>query len=68
MDRAVIEGDPHSVIEGMIIAGYTIGSDTGYIYVRAEYPLAISRLERAIRAGSRKRISRQEYPGNRFQL
>lgn len=48
MDRAVIEGDPHSVLEGMIIAGYTIGSNTGYIYVRAEYPLAIRRLERAI--------------------
>jgi NADH-quinone oxidoreductase subunit F len=48
MDRAVIEGDPHSVLEGMIIAGYTIGAETGYIYVRAEYPLAIRRLERAI--------------------
>jgi NADH-quinone oxidoreductase subunit F len=48
MDRAVIEGDPHSVLEGMIIAGYAIGADTGYIYVRAEYPLAIRRLERAI--------------------
>jgi NADH-quinone oxidoreductase subunit F len=48
MDRAVIEGDPHSVLEGMAIAGYTIGAETGYIYVRAEYPLAIRRLERAI--------------------
>ncbi len=48
MDRAVIEGDPHSVLEGMMIAGYTIGAETGYIYVRAEYPLAIKRLEQAI--------------------
>ncbi len=48
MDRAVIEGDPHSVLEGMMIAGYTIGAETGYIYVRAEYPLAIKRLEHAI--------------------
>ena len=54
MDRAVIEGDPHSVLEGMIIAGYTIGADTGYIYVRAEYPLAIRRLERAIEQAREK--------------
>jgi len=48
MDRSLIEGDPHALLEGMIIAGYTIGSDKGYIYVRAEYPLAIKRLEIAI--------------------
>lgn len=48
MDRAVLEGDPHAVVEGMIIAGYAIGASEGYIYVRAEYPLAIKRLERAI--------------------
>ncbi len=54
MDRAVIEGDPHSVLEGMIIAGYAIGADTGYIYVRAEYPLAIRRLERAIEQAHEK--------------
>lgn len=45
MDRSVLEGDPHSVIEGMIIAGYAIGAQAGYIYCRAEYPLAIKRLE-----------------------
>ncbi|MGB9587982.1 MAG: NAD(P)H-dependent oxidoreductase subunit E, partial [Armatimonadota bacterium] len=48
MDRSLLEGDPHSVIEGMIIAGYAIGADTGYIYVRAEYPLAIERLTTAL--------------------
>ncbi len=48
MDRSVLEGDPHSVIEGMIIAGYAIGAEAGYIYCRAEYPLAIKRLEIAL--------------------
>ena len=48
MDRSVLEGDPHSVIEAMIIAGYSIGSDQGYIYVRAEYPIAVKRLNIAI--------------------
>jgi NADH:ubiquinone oxidoreductase subunit F (NADH-binding)/Pyruvate/2-oxoacid:ferredoxin oxidoreductase delta subunit/(2Fe-2S) ferredoxin len=48
MDRSVLEGDPHSVIEGMIIAGYAIGAQHGYIYCRAEYPLAIKRLEIAL--------------------
>ena len=48
MDRSILEGDPHSVIEGMLIGGYAIGAHTGYVYVRAEYPLAIERLERAI--------------------
>ncbi len=49
MDRAVCEGDPHAVLEGMAIAGYAIGANRGYIYVRAEYPLAIDRLNTAIR-------------------
>ncbi len=48
MDRSLLEGDPHAIIEGMIIAGYAIGADEGYIYVRAEYPLAIKRLQIAI--------------------
>ena len=48
MDRAVIEGDPHAVIEGMMIGAYAIGSDEGIVYVRAEYPLAIIRLEKAL--------------------
>ncbi|MDD4254170.1 MAG: NADH-ubiquinone oxidoreductase-F iron-sulfur binding region domain-containing protein [Methanofollis sp.] len=48
MDRSLMEGDPHSVIEGMIIGGYAIGADTGLIYVRNEYPLAVRHLSRAI--------------------
>ncbi len=48
MDRAVLEGDPHSVLEAMAICGYAIGADTGYIYIRAEYPVAVARLEEAI--------------------
>jgi NADH-quinone oxidoreductase subunit F len=49
MDRSVLEGDPHSIIEAMTIAGYAIGAEKGYIYVRAEYPLAIERLNVALR-------------------
>ena len=48
MDRSVLEGDPHSVIEAMAIAGYAIGANQGYIYIRAEYPIAVKRLEIAI--------------------
>jgi NADH-quinone oxidoreductase subunit F len=48
MDRSVLEGDPHSLIEGMTIAGYAIGADCGYVYCRAEYPLAIRRLKIAL--------------------
>jgi len=49
MDRSVLESDPHTVLEGMAIAGYAVGATQGYLYVRAEYPLAISRLQIAIR-------------------
>ncbi len=49
MDRAVLEGDPHSVLEAMAIGGYSIGAHRGYIYIRAEYPLAIQRLQIAIK-------------------
>lgn len=49
MDRAILEGDPHSVIEAMIIGGYAIGANQGYIYVRAEYPLAVERINHAIK-------------------
>lgn len=48
MDRSVLEGDPHSVIEAMAIAGYAIGATQGYIYIRAEYPIAVERLRIAI--------------------
>lgn len=56
MDRSVLESDPHSVIEGMMIAAYAIGSDQGYIYVRAEYPLAVKRLENAISQAKEKKL------------
>jgi bidirectional [NiFe] hydrogenase diaphorase subunit len=49
MDRSVLESDPHSVLEGMAIAGYAVGANQGFIYVRAEYPLAIKRLQTAIK-------------------
>ena len=48
MDRSILEGDPHVVLEAMAIAGYTIGANQGYIYIRAEYPIAVGRLETAI--------------------
>ena len=49
MDRSVLEGDPHAIIEGMLIGGYAIGASKGFVYVRAEYPIAIERLQQAIR-------------------
>lgn len=49
MDRSLMEGDPFKILEGMAIAGYAVGSDEGYIYVRAEYPLAVERLKQAIK-------------------
>ena len=49
MDRSVLEGDPHTMLEAMTIAGYAVGAHQGYIYVRAEYPIAVKRLEIAIR-------------------
>jgi len=48
MDRSIVEGDPHSVVEGMLIAGYAIGASEGHIYIRAEYPLAILRMQKAL--------------------
>ena len=54
MDRSILEGDPHSIIEGMLIAAYAIGADEGYIYVRAEYPLAIKHLKIALNDAARE--------------
>ena len=48
MDRSILEGDPHVVLESMAIAGYAIGASQGYIYIRAEYPIAVKRLQKAI--------------------
>ncbi|MGA2976809.1 MAG: NADH-quinone oxidoreductase subunit NuoF [Spirochaetia bacterium] len=56
MDRSVLEGDPHAVLEGMLIAAFAIGSDEGYVYVRAEYPLAIKRLQIALRQMEEKSL------------
>src|SRR5262249_34017594 len=53
MDRSVLESDPHRVLEGMAVAAYAVGADQGYIYVRGEYPLAIHRLQTAIRQAKR---------------
>ncbi len=56
MDRSVLEGDPHRVLEGMAIAAYAVGAEQGYIYVRGEYPLAITRLKTAIRQAERMQL------------
>ena len=48
MDRSLLEGDPHAVLEGLLIAAYAIGAESGYVYVRAEYPLAVQRLRKAL--------------------
>jgi bidirectional [NiFe] hydrogenase diaphorase subunit len=54
MDRSLMESDPHRILEGMAIAGYAVGADQGFLYVRGEYPVAAKRLERAIRAAERR--------------
>ncbi len=68
MDRSVLEGDPHSVLEGMMIAGYAIGADKGYIYVRAEYPLAIKRLETAIKQAKQTGLLGKNILGTNFSF
>ncbi|MBL0059360.1 MAG: NADH-quinone oxidoreductase subunit NuoF [Elusimicrobia bacterium] len=60
MDRSVLEGDPHRVLEGMAIAGYAVGANKGFVYVRAEYPLAIKRLELAIKGARREGLLGRE--------
>ncbi len=66
MDRAVIEGDPHNLIEGMLIGAYAIGAKEAIVYVRAEYPLAISRLTKAIEDAKKKGIIGQNIFGSGF--
>ncbi len=56
MDRAILEGNPHAILEGMAIAGYAVGATQGYVYVRGEYPLAIERLKKAIRQAERTQV------------
>ncbi len=66
MDRAVIESDPHSLIEGMLIAAYAIGATKAFVYVRAEYPLAIVRLEKALAAAKKAGILGENILGSGF--
>ena len=68
MDRSVLEGDPHTIIEGMIIGGYAMGATEGIFYVRAEYPLAISRLELAIQQAKDKGFLGKNVFGENFSF
>lgn len=68
MDRAILESDPHSVLEGMVIAGYAIGARHGYIYVRAEYPLAVQRVQTAIRQAEECKFLGENILGSDFSF
>ena len=68
MDRSVLESDPHRVLEGMLIAGYAVGASEAYVYVRAEYPLAIKRLRTAIRQAERVGLLGSNICGTRFSF
>ena len=68
MDRSLMEGDPHSLLEGLMIGGYVIGANTGIIYVRAEYPLAIKRIETAIRQAEREGFLGEDVFGSGFDF
>jgi len=68
MDRSIIEGDPHTLIEGMLIGGYAIGARKGYVYIRAEYPLAVDRLEAAIEQAREYGILGNDILGSGFNF
>ncbi len=68
MDRSILEADPHSVLEGVIIAGYAIGADEGYIYVRAEYPLAVKRFRIALRQAEERGFLGKNILGSGFDF
>ena len=68
MDRAILESDPHSVVEGMVIAGYAIGARYGYIYVRAEYPLAVRRTASALRHARHLGLLGRQILGSKFNF
>ncbi len=68
MDRSILEGDPHAVLEGMLIAGKAVGADEGYIYVRSEYPLAIKRLRTAIKQAEEYRMIGENILGYDFNF
>ena len=68
MDRSILEGDPHSVIEAMALAGYAIGSDKGFVYIRAEYPIAVQRLQIAIDQAKEKGVLGNDLFGTGFNF
>ncbi len=68
MDRSILEGDPHTVIEAMMIAGYAIGANKGYIYVRAEYPIAVQRFAKAIKQAKEYGILGENIWGTEFSF
>ena len=68
MDRSIMEGDPHKLLEGMAIAAFAIGADEGYIYVRAEYPLAIKRLRKAIADAEERNFLGKNIMGSDFSF
>lgn len=68
MDRSIMEGDPHKMIEGMMLAAYAVGAQEGYIYVRAEYPLAISRLKLAISQAEERGLIGEDILGSGFSF
>ncbi len=68
MDRTLMEADPHSIIEGMIIAAYAIGAQAGFLYVRGEYPVAVKRLEKAIRLAKRQGVLGKNIFGSDFSF
>lgn len=68
MDRSTLEGDPHSILEAMAIAGYAIGADQGFIYVRAEYPIAVKRLQIAIDQAKEKGLLGKDIFGTGFNF
>ncbi|MEA2086228.1 MAG: NADH-quinone oxidoreductase subunit F, partial [Chloroflexota bacterium] len=68
MDRAILESDPHSVIEGMLIAGYASGARHGYIYIRAEYPLAVERVRTALRQARKLNLTGKNILGSNFSF
>jgi bidirectional [NiFe] hydrogenase diaphorase subunit len=68
MDRTVMEDDPHRVLEGMIICAYAVGASSGYLYIRGEYPIAIDRIRKAIRAARRRQIIGRSVMGSDFKF
>ncbi|HHY59269.1 MAG TPA: NADH-quinone oxidoreductase subunit F, partial [Clostridia bacterium] len=68
MDRSILEGDPHSVLEGMAIAAYAIGASQGYVYIRAEYPIAVNRVRKAIEDARKMGLLGQNIFGTSFNF